>query len=100
MWDNPCWAREELALANGRATLLSGFTSAVARVPADQPGPCPARPYDTFLAHVYLDQTVVMVSAPGVSGPGGTAKSPYDTRDGIETLVRALRPRQVGKDTP
>lgn len=94
VWDDPCWTREELSLPNGTATVFSGFAGEVRMgVTAGSGSPCPLRPYDAFLAHLYLGDSVVMVNAPGVSGVHGVTRSPYDTRDGIEALVRGLRQR-------
>jgi hypothetical protein len=93
-WDDPCWSREELSVPPGTATIFSGFAGEVRIGAAAGSGsPCPSRPYDAFLAHVYLGDSVVMVGAPGASGVRGITKSPYDTRDGIEALVRGLRER-------
>jgi hypothetical protein len=94
VWDDPCWTREELSVPRGTATIFSGFAGEVRIGAAAGSGStCPLRPYDAFLAHVYLGDSVVMVSAPGMSGVRGMTKSPYDTRDGIEALVRGLRQR-------
>lgn len=95
VWDDPCWSRQELDLSTGRATIFSGFVSGTIRVPAPSPGTvaCPARAPDKFLAHVQLDQTVVLVDAPGVLRVGTMSKSPYDTREAIEAVVRGLRQR-------
>lgn len=97
MWDDPCWTREDIVLGEGQATLFSGFDTSMARVPGGQPpdgNDCPARPYDTFRAHATLGETVIVVTAPGVSGVNGVIASPYGTRAGMEAVVRALRPRQ------
>jgi len=92
VWDDPCWSREEISLPNGTATIFSGFAGEI-RMGAAPGASCPSRPHDTFLAHVYLSDSVVMVGAPSASGVGGMTRSPYDTRDGIEALVRGLRQR-------
>jgi hypothetical protein len=97
-WEDPCFAREEIALRDGRATVFSGFASDRARLPADEPRACPTRPYDTYLAHAYLGRTVVFVTAPRASGPSGIVASPYDTREGVETVVRALQRHRAGND--
>jgi hypothetical protein len=96
LWDDPCWSREEVSLPDGRAVIFSGFAGDVVRIPAAgaSAGPCPSRPHDTFLAHVYLADAVVMVSAPRVGGAGGMTTSAYDTRYGIEALARGLGARR------
>jgi hypothetical protein len=55
--------------------------------------PCPTRPYDRFTATAYLGQTVVSVDAPGWVAGTQSGVSPYNTRQAIEMVVRALRPR-------
>lgn len=95
-WKGPCWSRRELTLPGGGATIFAGpapEAPGAGRPPPATPGACPAGEPERFLAQADLGQTVVRVSAPGVGGPGGTAQSPYDTREGIEALVRGLRPR-------
>jgi hypothetical protein len=103
-WDDACWSRQEVVLPDGRATLLLGFASDRVRLvlPGTTPEAvaCPARPHDRFLAHAYLGQSVIQVAMPGVSGPGGSLKSPYDTRSGVEALVRALRPYSASGPAP
>jgi hypothetical protein len=94
MWDDPCWAREELALANGKAVVFSGFAGEVRMgATAGSGSPCPSRTYDSFLAHVYFADTVILLSAPSASGVGGMTRSPFDNREAIEAVVRGLRQR-------
>ncbi len=95
-WDGPCWGRQGLTLPGGTATVFAGpapETPGGGRPSPTTPGACPAGAPERFLAQAEFGQTVVRVSAPGVGGPGGTARSPYDTREGIEALVRGLGPR-------
>ena len=95
-WDNPCWHREQLAVPDGQATLFSGHTSVMVSLPPGPPPnqPCPNRPYDTFVAHAYLDQAVVFVTLMArAPSPSTSATNPYDTRESIELLVRSLRRR-------
>ncbi len=96
IWEQPCWERREIALPDGRATIFAGFAPEPPsrRARPETSGPCPDRPRDRFLAHAYLGETVVFVTMPGAGGAGGVTKSPYDTREGIEALVRALQPRE------
>ncbi len=83
--DGPCWTREEIALPNGRAILFLGFNWPDHVPPGPDDG-CPTdRPHDRFEAHVFLGETVIVVS-PGIW--------PNQTREGVEALVRALRPRE------
>jgi hypothetical protein len=85
----PCWAHRDITTPRGRARILLGFENA--------PGPgsksCPAPPYNRFNAIAYLGQTVVFVDAPGFTAGTLSGVSPYNTRQGIEMIVRALQPR-------
>jgi hypothetical protein len=54
---------------------------------------CPTPPYNRFIAIAYLGQTVVFVDAPGFTAGTRSGASPYNTRKGIEMVVRALQPR-------
>jgi hypothetical protein len=94
-WENPCWGREEIDLPAGHATIIKGYESDLA-LPQSPGAPaenvaCPARPYDLFIAHVYVGSTMLEIAAPGASD---RAKSPYDTLQGMEVVVRALQPRE------
>ena len=85
----PCWAHRDITTPRGRARILLGFENA--------PGPgsksCPAPPYNRFIAIAYLGQTVVLVDAPEAQAGSRTITNPYNTRQGIERVVRALQPR-------
>ena len=85
----PCWAHRDITTPRGRARILLGFENA--------PGPgsksCPAPPYNRFNAIAYLGQTVVFVDAPGTQAGSLSITNPYNTRKGIEMVVRALQPR-------
>jgi hypothetical protein len=85
----PCWAHRDITTPRGRARILLGFENA--------PGPgsksCPAPPYNRFMAIAYLGQTVVFVDAPEAQAGSRTITNPYNTRQGIERVVRALQPR-------
>ena len=97
-WEHPCWRREDISLLEGQGTIFAGYTSTGAALPAGPPpetGPCPDSPPDSFSAHAYLGQTVVFVNVSGASSPAGQVASPYNSRDGMETIVRALRAREM-----
>ncbi len=84
--EGPCWVREELRLPQGRATLFLGFQWRLTERRPDTPDPCPTdRAHDLFRAHVYLGEAVIIVDY------GGEARR-NQTREGLEALVRALRP--------
>ena len=79
-----CWTQQEIALPEGRAVIFSGFNWPD-NVPPGPENACPTeRARDRFFAHVYLGQTVVVVQP---------WDWPEQSRDGLETLVRALRAR-------
>jgi hypothetical protein len=90
----PCVARQDITLPRGRASIFMGFESNGA---LHLRPPCPTRPFDRFFAHVLLGQTVIRVDAPGAFMMRGhtqsLVKSPYNTRQAMEVIVRALRPR-------
>lgn len=121
-WDSPCVQTKEISLAKGRAIIFMGhepaITPSAAPVPAPSGGerplantpqpreplpkleaPCPKGPFDRFLAHVYLGNTVVAVNTPFclACAARGYQPDPYDTLEGIEAVVKALRPRAAGE---
>jgi hypothetical protein len=93
----PCHQREEISLDDGRAVLYSGYSDETLfqLAPAGTPagGACPDPTYDRFGAVAELGGTALIVDAPGVAYPRGFEASPYDTRAGIEAVVRGLKPR-------
>ena len=62
-------------------------------------GECPTETFDRFMAPVYLGDTVVAVNAPlGFYGAGRHVdQDPYDTLEGMEAVVKGLRPRAPGE---
>jgi uncharacterized membrane protein YeaQ/YmgE (transglycosylase-associated protein family) len=90
----PCWARHEITLPHGRASIFMGFTLEADVVPR-----CATRPYDRFMALAYLGQTMVFVDTGDAFYPNTHNWWPslYNTREGMEVIVRALRPRVPAK---
>jgi hypothetical protein len=86
----PCVARQNITLPRERASIFMGWDSNGA---LHLRPPCPTRPFDRFFAYVLLGQTVIHVDAPGAQAGSRTITSPYNTRQAIEVIVRALRPR-------
>jgi hypothetical protein len=86
---SPCWAHRDIATPRGRARIFLGFENA----PPPGSKSCPAPPYNRFMARVYLGQTMVLVDAPEASAGSLRITNPYNTRKGIEMVVRALQPR-------
>lgn len=97
-WESPCWIQEDVALLDGRATIFSGFEEDTARievVSSSEARSCPSAPPDHFSAHAYVGDSVLLIDMPGRNSVReGHVKSPYNTRAGVEAIVRALRPRQ------
>jgi hypothetical protein len=85
----PCWAHRDITTPRGRARIFLGFENA----PPPGSKSCPAPPYNRFMARVYLGQTMVTVDAPGLQAGSRRITNPYNTRQGIEMVVRALQPR-------
>jgi hypothetical protein len=97
-WDSPCVESREEALGEGYAVVLMGYENQPLPEPfgAGQPIEemvCPSGPFDRFGAHAYLGSTVVVVDAPGVGGRH-PAESPYDSLEGMQTVLRGLRARK------
>lgn len=92
-WETPCWEREDLELPDGRATIFSGFVletfpgNATDGSPSDTA--CPDQPHDLFIAHVELGPTFLFIEALSESGQNW---SPFNSQEGMEAIVRALRP--------
>jgi hypothetical protein len=85
----PCWAHRDITTPRGRARIFLGFEDA----PPPGSKSCPAPPYNRFMARVYLGQTMVLVDTPGFVAGTRSGASPYNTRQAMEVVVRALRPR-------
>lgn len=123
VWDSPCAQGTRLDLpTSGYAVIYAGYASRVplpaptvqsrnrsaakprldrsqAEQPAIQAEPCPDRPFNRFLAHVYLGDVVVSVNLPYCFAcarrPTG-ARDPYNSQEGMEAIVRGLHLRPVG----
>lgn len=84
VWDSPCSRRRDIRVDGGRATIYGGHGS----------GGCPETEPDHWLAHVYLDGVVVAVNMPNCYAcAGGSAGDPYNSRRGMEAVVRGLQRR-------
>jgi hypothetical protein len=81
-WSSPCARRIELTVDGGQAVIYGGYA-----------GACRGKP-DRWLAHVYYDQVVVAVNMPyGSAAAGIPGRGPYNSREGMEAVVRGLRRR-------
>jgi hypothetical protein len=87
VWASPCARHVHVALGSGYALLYGGFSRAT------HP-PCPAAAPDHYLAHVYFKGVVAAVDMPYCfSCAGLPPNDPFNSFAGLETVVRALRPR-------
>jgi hypothetical protein len=91
IWDSPCARKRVVTLEGGRAEIFQGYGA-----PEPVGLPCPDRPPDRVIAHVYHETVVVAVDMPYcyVCAAPQPRPSPYDTPAAMETLVRSLRLRQ------
>jgi hypothetical protein len=87
VWDSPCARQEIVPVAGGRAEIFHGYGA-----PNPVQRPCPARPYDRVLAHVYYDDVVVAVNMPYCyeCARPDPRPSPYTTAEATEVVVRSL----------
>lgn len=89
IWDSPCARKKTVPVEGGRAEIFHGYGA-----PNPVGSPCPERPPDRVLAHVYYDEVVVVVNMPycyDCARP--EPRAPYETVEATETLVRSLRLR-------
>jgi hypothetical protein len=89
--DTPCAKATKVRLRGRHAVIWGGFAKPT------RP-PCPAKPYDRFFAHVFLEAAVVTVNHPLCyypcrANPQGT-DDPYNTPRGLAAIARGLRPRR------
>ena len=95
VWSDGCTRATKVHLPRGRAVLYAGYAK-----PSNPP--CPSAKPNIFLAHVFLPGVVVRVNPvlclyPCSERPP-SARDPYNSRAGIEAVVRGLRlrPRSSG----
>lgn len=82
IWSAPCARRSELAVQGGRAEIYGGYSKG-----------CNGEP-DHWLAHVYYPEVVVAVNMSYCYACGGrSASDPYNSREGMEAVVRGLQRR-------
>jgi hypothetical protein len=90
VWDSGCARKTTLRLPDGHAEIFQGYGT---RQPLEPP--CPSRPPDRVLAHVYLRGVVVAVDMPycyGCAGPP-VLRNPYETVAGMTAIAKGLRLR-------
>jgi hypothetical protein len=81
-WSAPCARRTELELEHGLAEIYGGYSKG-----------CRGEP-DHWLAHVHFDEVVVAVNMAYCYACGGRSPAdPYNSREGMEAVVRGLRRR-------
>jgi hypothetical protein len=82
IWSTRCAQRSELSVEGGRAEIYGGYLKG-----------CEGEP-DHWLAHVYYDDVVVAVNMAYCFACGGRpAGDPYNSREGMEAVVRGMRRR-------
>jgi hypothetical protein len=89
IWDSPCATKKVIQVAGGRAEIFHGYGD-----PTPVGRPCPARPRDRVIAHVYYKDVAVAVNMPYCyTCARSVSSNPYNTVEGMEVLVRSLRLR-------
>jgi hypothetical protein len=95
VWSDGCTRATEIKLPRGRAVLYAGYAK-----PSNPP--CPTAKPDLFLAHVFLPGVVVRVNPVlclyPCSARSPSVRDPYNSRPGIEDVVRGLRLRPQQSD--
>jgi hypothetical protein len=82
IWSSPCARRSDLKAEGGRAEIYGGYSKR-----------CEGEP-DHWLAHVYYPEVVVAVNMSYCYMCGGRSSTdPYNSREGMEAVVRGLTPR-------
>jgi hypothetical protein len=90
VWDSGCARKTTLQLPDGHADIFQGYGTRQTLEP-----PCPSRPPDRVLAHVYLDGVVAAVDMPYCyvcAGPP-VLRNPYETVAGMTAIAKGLRLR-------
>jgi hypothetical protein len=83
IWSGPCARRGEVVLEGGRAQIYGGYSKG-----------CEGDP-DHWLAHVYYPAVVIAVNMSYCYMCGGRSPTdPFNSREGMEAVVRGLRPRR------
>jgi hypothetical protein len=81
-WSSPCTRRTEVEVAAGRAEIYGAYA-----------GECRGEP-NRWLAHVHYDELVVAVNmAYGEAAAGVPGRGRYNSREGMEAVVRGLERR-------
>jgi hypothetical protein len=91
IWDSPCARKTTVRLTNGHAEIFEGYGTS-----SPLATPCPSRPADRVIAHVYLPGVVVAIDMPYcyTCAESGPTRSPYETVPTMTTLARALELRR------
>jgi hypothetical protein len=87
-----CLGKKEVGLPSGRALIYSSYSydeGGPLPVPRDADRDCRGRAPNEIWAHVYLESSIVTVSAHGEGLPDS-----YDSVEGLEAIVRALHERE------
>jgi hypothetical protein len=92
----PCHSEQEIMLADGQAAILMGSWPEESEWSDEAVGPlatevnCSGVDPDDFSAVASIADTVLEVQAPDLIIGNGFVESPYNSREGIEAIVRGL----------
>lgn len=90
VWDSPCAKAVTVRLSAGRAEIFTGYGA-----PRPLRPPCPSRPPDRVVAHVYLPGVVVSIDMPFCYGCAALeTRNPYETVSAMTAIARGLRLRR------
>ena len=84
---NACKEIADVELAGARALVIRKYHE-LTRSDSE----CP--PHDRFAAEVHFEDTIVEIDAPSTIGGRETFRSPYDSEEAMELLVRSLEQRE------
>jgi hypothetical protein len=84
-----CADKTEVKVSGGHALVWAGFAK-------PERASCPTRPYDRYVAYVYLEGAVVAINQPWCLYPCSAPEegAPYNTAQGVLAIARGLRVRE------
>ena len=84
-----CADKTEVKVPLGRALVWAGFAK-------PERAPCPTRPYDRYVAYVYLEGAVVAINQPWCLYPCSAPEdgASYNTSQGVLAIAKGLRVRE------
>jgi hypothetical protein len=92
--DQRCLEKTEMNLDDRRAVIFAGYDSAGYGPSHPRPEGCPGQPPDNWGGYVNIGDAVVQIDAPSlVNARNEHIPNPYDSREGMEAIIRGLVPR-------